>query len=460
MRQRTPYNIVLQAINFYLSGLSLRQTAKELEKTGVERSREAVRKWLKKLGIAARKTEAKEKPRKESATSLPNIQLPKSLKSLAERLYRSLEEAETPSLLALKRPLTARQALSMLNPKHNTSLTHSSWCAFVKGKLSFSEALKAACEMSTSYYVEETARLEREKALRPRKARWGLKKRSFLPKLVPQPSPRDIWPMALKAAATASKLCRWHRKGRVHDPVKLLASLLLKYVPTPKSYRQLAYMLKAEGLSTGLKREAYPSKSTRFHASKTIPLLVLATAITVLYLQLFALYAEKLGRAILNHPVFALDSTYIGFDRFSKHGRLLLRFSILYWPLGGAVACVFNGARRFSKLVWLLPQWAVLTGDSEFWCRSLLLACLARGVTVAIKPKGRGRRPIGLKVDMGWYWARKVCEQVFGHIAKRRRLLLAKTGRGAVVSILLLLAGCNLIALWRGARILELFTRI
>jgi len=64
-----------------------------------------------------------------------------------------------------------------------------------------------------------------------------------------------------------------------------------------------------------------------------------------------------------------------------------------------------------------------------------------------------------LKVDMGWYWARKLCEQVFGHLAKRRRLLLAKTVEGAVVLLLLLLAGCNLAALWRGVGILELFVR-
>lgn len=98
---------------------------------------------------------------------------------------------------------------------------------------------------------------------------------------------------------------------------------------------------------------------------------VLAAAIALLYLQLLAAYAEKLG-------------------------------------------------------------WAVLAG--EFWCRDLLLACLARGVAVAIRPRGAGRRPVGLKVDMGWYWVRKLCEQVFGCLAKRRHLLLSKTVEGAVVA--------------------------
>ena len=167
---------------------------------------------------------------------------------------------------------------------------------------------------------------------------------------------------------------------------------------------------------------------------------------------------EKLGRAVVEIPVYAPDSTCIGFDSFSKHDRLLLRFSILYWPLGGAVVCVFSNVKRFAKLLWLIPRGVVLTGDCEYWCRKLLLACLMRRVVVAVKPRGRGKYPIGLKVDLSWYWVRKVCEQVFGYLAKRRRVLLARTGGGAVVLLLLLLAGYNLTALWRGIRILEYFT--
>jgi len=69
------------------------------------------------------------------------------------------------------------------------------------------------------------------------KTRWSLKKRSFLTQLIPQPGLRDPWPLAVKAASTASKVCGWSRKGRVHDPEKLLAALLLKYVPTPRASR-------------------------------------------------------------------------------------------------------------------------------------------------------------------------------------------------------------------------------
>ena len=317
-RRRTPYGIVLRAINLYLSGMSLRQVAKELEKLGVKRSHEAVRRWLKKLGKAARQTARKK--RSSRVASLPRLQPPKSLRKAAEKLYESLEEAEAPSLLLLKRSLTAKQALSLLSPKHNAGLFPSNWCALVKGRLSFREALEEACEASASYYAEEAARREREKALRPMKARWGLKRRSFLPRLVPRPGIRDLWPLALKAARAAAKVCGWSRRGRVHDPVKLLAALLLKYVPSPKSYRQLAYALRAEKLSTGLRGEAYPSKSTLFHAARTTPLRVLAAAVTLLYLQLLAAYAEKLGRAVAGCPAFAVDSTCLGFDRFSSVG--------------------------------------------------------------------------------------------------------------------------------------------
>ena len=179
LRQRTPYSIVLYAINLYLSGLSLRQVVEELEKKGVRRSREAVRKWLKRFGIEARKTRVK-KHKRSRVISLPNIELPRSLKNILAKLYASLEEADKPRILALKTHLTARQALNILNPKHFTSISLPNWCAFVKGKLSFREALEEACNLSISYYVEEAVSIEREKALKPRKARWGFKKRSFL----------------------------------------------------------------------------------------------------------------------------------------------------------------------------------------------------------------------------------------------------------------------------------------
>ncbi len=177
------------------------------------------------------------------------------------------------------------------------------------------------------------------------------------------------------------------------------------------------------------------------------------TVITVLYLRVFMLYAGKLGRAVIE-SVYAVDSTCIGFDSFSIRGRRLLRFCVLYWLLGGSVACVFTSARRLVEFIRLVPRRAVLAGDGEFWCCSLF-ACICRGITVAIRRRGRG--PLGLKVDMSLYWLRRMCEQVFGHLVKRRRILQAKTGDGAVVFLLLLLAGCNILALQRGARLLEQF---
>jgi len=66
----------------------------------------------------------------------------------------------------------------------------------------------------------------------------------------------------------------------------------------------------------------------------------LLVAITVLYLQILALYAEKLGCKLVDYAFYAVDSTCMGFDSFAGSGRRLLRFAVLYWPMGSAIACV------------------------------------------------------------------------------------------------------------------------
>ena len=63
VRERTPLEIILYAIYLYLSGLSLRQTARVLASIGVERSHEAVRLWVHKLGKLAVKLISREKAR-------------------------------------------------------------------------------------------------------------------------------------------------------------------------------------------------------------------------------------------------------------------------------------------------------------------------------------------------------------------------------------------------------------
>ncbi len=52
-RARTPIELVIYAIYLYLSGLSLRQTARALASIGFARSHEAVRKWVHKLANIA-----------------------------------------------------------------------------------------------------------------------------------------------------------------------------------------------------------------------------------------------------------------------------------------------------------------------------------------------------------------------------------------------------------------------
>ena len=55
IRERTPIEMVFYAIYLYLSGLSLRQTARALEALGVARSHEAVRRWVHRLAGRAEK---------------------------------------------------------------------------------------------------------------------------------------------------------------------------------------------------------------------------------------------------------------------------------------------------------------------------------------------------------------------------------------------------------------------
>jgi len=55
IRERTPLEVILYAIYLYLSGLSLRQTARVLASIGVERSYEVVRLWVHKFGKLAAK---------------------------------------------------------------------------------------------------------------------------------------------------------------------------------------------------------------------------------------------------------------------------------------------------------------------------------------------------------------------------------------------------------------------
>ena len=53
LRERTPLEVTLYAIYLYLSGLSLRQTARTLRAIGISRSHEAVRRWIHRLASRA-----------------------------------------------------------------------------------------------------------------------------------------------------------------------------------------------------------------------------------------------------------------------------------------------------------------------------------------------------------------------------------------------------------------------
>ena len=53
LRERTPIEVTLYAIYLYLSGLSLRQTARTLRAIGISRSHKTVRRWIRRLASRA-----------------------------------------------------------------------------------------------------------------------------------------------------------------------------------------------------------------------------------------------------------------------------------------------------------------------------------------------------------------------------------------------------------------------
>ena len=63
LRERTPLEITLYAIYLYLSGLSLRQTARTLRAIGISRSHEAVRRWVHRLADKAQQLILEERAR-------------------------------------------------------------------------------------------------------------------------------------------------------------------------------------------------------------------------------------------------------------------------------------------------------------------------------------------------------------------------------------------------------------
>jgi len=152
---------VLDVIYLCSLGLGLGQVARELEKSA-RRSHEAVRRWLAKLGKNARMNAGKGREAYSRVHRLPPIRLPESLLRRTEKLYNSIGEMAKPSLPVLRKPLKAKQALSMLNPKHPASF-QLSWCAIAEG-IGFRKAVEEACVAPVSYYVEETGRVGRERA--------------------------------------------------------------------------------------------------------------------------------------------------------------------------------------------------------------------------------------------------------------------------------------------------------
>ena len=193
-----------------------------------------------------------------------------------ERIFRVIWQLYGIALIALKskcrimyyvRPLKPKHIFRLLDPRSMVNMElPDEWIGFVKGGISFKQALEKA--LNIDFYVDEIARISFERKYRPRKARWGFKHRSFFRNLADPPGTHDLWSLAERATRMAFKLTGWRYRGLRHDPVKLATALRLKFVPRPRGYRLLAKSLRDSCLSTGLSGEAYPSKSTLHYFAK------------------------------------------------------------------------------------------------------------------------------------------------------------------------------------------------
>jgi len=390
---------------------------------------------------------------------------------LARHLYSFIDYNKEPPLLMLRQPLKFNQALKAINPKNMPTIEppHAPWIALIappRKKLpTLKEIEYKVSEQVSEYYIEEYTRYLKENELRGKKARWALKTRSYFRNYIDPPDIEDLWPYAVAIAKLTSELMDINIKSRVHSPTLLFATLLLKYAITPLSFRKLAKLLKKHKLSTGAKVEAYASKSTLHRAFQQVKLEAINAAMTMLYLLIHSLWCYRLKGAVSHILLYATDTSYVVLDGYVtrfvkgvfKDVKGVVKVTALVWIPENCVVAVVSSAKAISSWIKLLPQNSLLIGDKEFYCRELLLACVANRVKVAIPSVG-SRKPIGLSVDVTKYWARKLCERVFGAIERRGastlRFRSVEAGRRAV---LLAFVGHNLVRLWVSGRLFDAF---
>jgi len=378
----------------YLSGLSLRKIAERLRDKGVWRSHEAIRRWIKRLGLRRNRVE-KPKARAKPGTTilLENpIEGVERIFRVIWQLYRIALKSEC-RIMYYVRPLKPKHIFRLLDPRSMVNMElPDEWIGFVKGRISFKQALENA--LNIDFYVDEIARMDFERKYRPRKARWGFKHRSFFRNLIDPPGMRDLWSLAERAARIAFKLTGWRYRGLRYNPVKLAAALTLKFVPRPKGYRLLAKSLRDGFLSTGLSGEAYPSKSTLHYFAKRMPKHVYTAILLALYAIIFGEYVRIYGLNVLRYAYYVVDSTNISIEKYVKAFRRLrevlekarVKFIVLYWPIADIALTFFGRPRELVDWLKILLENGVLICDREFWSRKLIYACNRLNIGLQLFP--------------------------------------------------------------------------
>ena len=456
----------MNILYLYLSGLSLRRIAERLRSKGIERSHEAIRRWVKRLGLKENRVEKPKANVKASTTIL----LENPVKGV-ERIFRIIWQLYGIALKSKYRimyyvkPLKPKQVFRLLDPRSMVGIElPDEWIGFVKDRISFKQALEKA--LNIDFYVDEIARISFERKYRPRKARWGFKHRSFFRNLVDPPGMHDLWSLAERAARIAFKLTGWRYRGLRHDPVKLAAALMLKFVPRPKGYRLLAKSLRDSCLSTGVEGEAYPSKSTLHYFAKRMPKHVYTAILLALYAIIFGEYIRVYGLNVLRYAYYVVDSTNVSVERYVKAFRRLrevlekarVKFIVLYWPIADIALTFFGRPRELVDWLKILPRNSLLICDREFWSRRLIYACNRFSIGLSIIP--RGRTPLGFTPKLHFYWIRRLGEKVFAFISRRDKIFYARTVYGMYIAVALAVIGVSLVNGWRRLKLMEYFTPI
>ena len=379
------------------------------------------------------------------------------------------EEVYEANIYVFKKPVSPGLVPTLMdvNSQPKYTMPVENYIAFVKGRLSYEEALNNITEKTCYSIVRDTALRERDAKKPRRKRRWGRKTRNpFRHYLKINIGFREAYEIALYIAIAVVKLLGpcMQAKSRVgrpitYDAVKMFAALLVKRLFN-LSFERLSLMLRGHGISLALSGEAYPCASTLYNYYLKIGIRYYQLAILILYLKIFSKYIAYFGVDL--H--MGLDSCFVRLDHYAEGFRkgyrclakACFKFYAWCWLKWNAIAFVAfskKGLLSFSKLV----PGGVLLADGEFSDRNFLMMLNKRfklAVNIRFSPW------IGFRME-DCYQLRKLVERVFGCLERRKCLYSMFKIPGSIKrDICLACFAHNVVCLLSVVKCCSLFTRL